>query len=72
MKVHAQMDRWTLCRGDVLDVLSAFSSESVQCMETRPPYRGLRDYDLPPTEWSEIEYSPMDWLPPITFPGLAI
>ena len=72
MRVHAQRDRWTLCQGDVLEVLSAFSSESVQCMVTRPPYRGLRDYDLQQVEWSEIEYSPMDWLPPITFPGLAI
>jgi len=72
VKVHAQTDRWILCRGDVLEALSAFSSESVQCMVTRPPNWGLQDYGRPPTEWSEIEYSPMDWLPPITFPGLAI
>lgn len=72
MRVHAQTDRWTLCQGDVLEVLRAFSSESVQCMVTRPPNLGLRDYGLPQVEWSEVEYSPMDWLPPITFPGLAI
>lgn len=72
MRVHAQTDRWALCQEDVLEVLRALSSESVQCMVTRPPNWGFRDYGLPPVEWSEVEYSPVDWLAPITFPGLAI
>ena len=72
MWVHAETERWTLSRGDMLEVLRTFTSESVRCVVPSPPHCGLRDYGLPPAEWSEVEYSPMDWLPPITFPGLAV
>ena len=72
MWVHAETERWTLSRGDMLEVLRTLHSESVQCVVTSPPYCGLRDYGLPPVEWSGVEYSPVDWLPPITFPGLAV
>ncbi len=38
------------------------------CCVTSPPYWGLRDYGLPPTEWPEVTYTPMTGLPPITIP----
>jgi len=33
-------------QGDVLDVLSQFPDESVDCVVTSPPYHGLRDYGV--------------------------
>lgn len=36
----------TIYQGDVLDVLSALPSESVQMVCTSPPYWGLRDYKV--------------------------
>jgi len=72
MRVHAETERWTLYQGDVLEVLRTLPSESVQCVVTSPPYWGLRDYGLPSVEWSEVEYSPMAGLLPITVPGLAV
>ncbi|RAT95697.1 site-specific DNA-methyltransferase [Brevibacillus sp. Leaf182] len=39
------------------------------CCVTSPPYWGLRDYGLPPTEWPEVTYTPMTGLPPLTVPA---
>jgi DNA modification methylase len=39
--------------GDCLDGLRAMPSDSVHCIVTSPPYYGLRDYQLPPTQWSD-------------------
>ncbi|ATF16597.1 site-specific DNA-methyltransferase [Brevibacillus brevis X23] len=36
---------------------------------TSPPYWGLRDYGLTPTDWPEVTYEPMPGLPPITVPA---
>lgn len=36
---------------------------------TSPPYWGLRDYGIPPSEWPEITYAPMPGLPSITVPA---
>lgn len=36
---------------------------------TSPPYWGLRDYGIPPSEWPEVSYSPMPGLPAITVPA---
>jgi len=33
-----------------------------------PPYWGLRDYGISPTDWPEITYTPMPGLPPVTVP----
>lgn len=39
------------------------ADQSVQCCVTSPPYWGLRDYGLEPTEWPAVEYAPMAGLP---------
>ncbi|WP_072330683.1 MULTISPECIES: site-specific DNA-methyltransferase [unclassified Paenibacillus] len=36
---------------------------------TSPPYWGLRDYGVEPSEWPEVIYTPMPGLPPITVPA---
>ncbi len=45
--------------GDVLDWLPTVTERSVQCCVTSPPYWGLRDYGLEPTDWPEVRYEPM-------------
>jgi DNA modification methylase len=56
--------------GDVIDCLKSIESETIQCVVTSPPYWGLRDYNLPSTEWPEITYSPMTGVPEITIPNM--
>lgn len=34
-----------------------------------PPYWGLRDYGIPPSDWPEVTYTPMTGLAPITVPA---
>jgi len=57
--------------GHVIDCLKAIKSDTVQTVVTSPPYFGLRDYGLPPTEWPEITYSPMAGVPSITIPSMV-
>lgn len=45
---------YTGCTTDVLPTLPA---GSVHCCVTSPPYFGLRNYGVPPTEWPEIRFS---------------
>lgn len=52
-------------RGDTLTTLPTLDHASVQTIVTSPPYYGLRDYGLPPSQWSAIEYAPMPGLPPV-------
>lgn len=54
-----------LYQGHVLDVLAALPEESVQCVVTSPPYWGLRDYGLPPSEWPEVRFQPLAGLRPV-------
>lgn len=56
--------------GNVIDCLKAIPHNTVQTVVTSPPYFGLRDYGLPPTEWPEITYSPMTGIPSITIPPM--
>ena len=50
--------------------LPMIDDKSVQCVVTSPPYFGLRKYDgVQDVEWSEVTYSPMAGLPPITIAG---
>jgi DNA modification methylase len=39
--------------GDALKILPTLPAESVQCCVTSPPYWGLRDYGIEPTEWPD-------------------
>lgn len=69
MKTYYQNGGFTLYHGDCLKVLKHLEQESVNCCVTSPPYWGLRDYNVPPTEWPEVSFSPMAGLDPITIPA---
>jgi DNA modification methylase len=43
----------TIIIGDALKTLRELEAESVQCVVTSPPYWGLRDYGLTPSEWAD-------------------
>ena len=52
--------------------LPMIDDKSVQCVVTSPPYFGLRKYDgVQDVEWSEVTYSPMAGLPPLTVPAMT-
>ena len=58
--------------GDVLDVaewMGLRKPKSVNCIVTSPPYYALRDYKLDPTDWPEVDYSPMPGLPALHIPA---
>lgn len=55
--------------GDCLRTLRALRSGSVHCIATSPPYWGLRDYAIAPTDWPEVTYRPAWDLPEITVPA---
>ncbi|WP_307401401.1 DNA-methyltransferase [Desulfofundulus luciae] len=55
--------------GHVLDALRSLPGDSVHCVVTSPPYWGMRDYNLPPVLWPEIEYAPMPGLPFVRVPA---
>ena len=61
----------TTLHGDCTELLPTLPAGSVQCIVTSPPYFGLRDYGLPPTNWPTVEYTPLAGLPSITVPGCA-
>lgn len=42
---------WDIRQGNVLDLLRAMPSNSVQCVVTSPPYYGLRAYKTEPQVW---------------------
>ncbi len=58
-------------QGDNLNILPTLEKNSVQCVVTSPPYFGLRDYNLPPSQWPTIDYAPMAGLPSVTVPEQA-
>mgnify|MGYP002409741010 CR=1 FL=1 len=62
------MSNWQIFQGDALIVLKAMPDQSVHCCVTSPPYWHLRNYGLPPTEWPQMEYSPLAGLPLIQIP----
>jgi DNA modification methylase len=61
----------TLHQGHVLDVLPTLEPESVNCVVTSPPYYGLRDYGVEPSDWPAVDYSPMPGLPPVAVPAMT-
>lgn len=42
--------------------------ERADCVVTSPPYWGLRDYGIEPTDWPEVRYAPMAGLPQVVIP----
>ncbi len=59
-----------IIQGNSFEILSSLPAESVHCCVTSPPYWQMRDYDIEPTLWSEISFSPMPGLPEITIPEI--
>lgn len=45
--------------------------QSVHCCITSPPYFGLRSYNLAPTYWPAVSYSPLAGLPEIEIPEMV-
>ena len=64
-------ERLTILCGDALEKLRELPEKSVHCCVTSPPYWGLRDYKVPPTNWQEVIYKPMPGLPQLTIPALT-
>lgn len=60
----------TILEGFCEVILHLLADKSVNCIVTSPPYWGLRDYGLPPSDWPEISYVPMLGLEPITVPAM--
>jgi DNA modification methylase len=60
-----------ILQGDVIKLARTLAPESVNAIITSPPYFGLRDYDLPPTDWPEVSYAPMAGLPEVTIPAMT-
>lgn len=52
-----------------MKIMPQLEAESFNTCVTSPPYWGLRDYSIPPTEWPETTYTPMPGLPSITVPA---
>lgn len=49
-----------------MKIMPQLEAESFNTCVTSPPYWGLRDYGIPPTDWPEVTYKPMPGIPPIT------
>lgn len=62
----------TIHTGDNLAILPTLAPESVQAVVTSPPYFGLRDYGVPPSDWPAITYAPMAALPEVTIPAQTV
>lgn len=58
-----------IIHGDCMSIMPDLEAESFQTCVTSPPYWGLRDYGIPPTNWPEVTYTPMPGLPPLTVPA---
>ena len=57
--------------GDVCDGLRYWKEHGVtaQCLVTSPPYWGLRDYGVPPSDWPAIEFTPMPGIASVSVPA---
>ena len=47
---------WRILEGDCRGLLAGLPGGSVQTVVTSPPYFGLRDYWVPPTDWPAVDY----------------
>lgn len=60
---------YNMLAGDCVKSLPTLAPAIVQAFVTSPPYWGLRDYGIAPTEWPEIRYAPMAGLPELVIPA---
>lgn len=58
-----------ILQGDNMKIMPELHAESFHTCVTSPPYWGLRDYGIPPTDWPETTYTPMPGLPLVTVPA---
>lgn len=58
-----------ILQGDNMKIMPQLEAESFYTCVTSPPYWGLRDYKVTPSEWLETSYVPMLGLPPVTVPA---
>jgi DNA modification methylase len=58
-----------ILHGDNRIVMQGLSEEFYYTCVTSPPYWGLRDYGIPPSDWPIVTYTPMPGLPSITVPA---
>jgi DNA modification methylase len=63
-------DRLTIIKSDCLSGMAGIEAGSVQCCVTSPPYWGLRDYGIPATDWTAVEFVPMAGLPSVSVPAV--
>lgn len=52
----------TILHGCALQQLATLPDDSVDCVVTSPPYWGLRDYGIPPSQWPQVSYAPIPGL----------
>lgn len=60
-----------ILQGDCCDVLGTLADKSVNCVVTSPPYLGLRDYGVPPSDWPAIEFLAVPGLPRVSVPAMS-
>ncbi|UOR06264.1 site-specific DNA-methyltransferase [Hymenobacter aerilatus] len=65
------MSSYNILAGDCINGLPTLAPSIVQTIITSPPYWGLRDYGIAPTEWPEISYAPMAGLPALVIPAMT-
>ncbi len=53
------MSQVDIIQGDCLPVIGAMEASSVQCCVTSPPYWGVRKYEVAPSDWPAVSFSPM-------------
>lgn len=58
-----------ILQGDCRIVMQGMQPGAFHTCVTSPPYWGLRDYGIPPSDWPEVTYTPMAGLPPVTVPA---
>ncbi|CDN41669.1 site-specific DNA-methyltransferase [Paenibacillus sp. P22] len=58
-----------ILQGDCIEVMRGLEPEQFHTCVTSPPYWGLRDYGIPPSDWPEMAYTPMPGLPAVTVPA---
>lgn len=71
MAIRSKLKINTVHHGHALELARQLSDDFLSLILTSPPYFGLRNYDLPPTDWPAVEYSPMAGLPPVSIPAWA-
>lgn len=65
--------KWnSILQGNCLEVLPTLDAGSIDSLVTSPPYYGLRDYGIPPSDWPEVQFAPMPGLPMMTIPAQQV